>query len=627
MTPLPHSAALIALMCGWLAGFGAASGEQLDNARFAIGDPWWDEAAADAPAAAAKPDGPEANDLHAAVRSHGLAILGRQLSIVRQTCPSLEKQQRGNVLEVGRGLVDTFVEEQTQKKRPTTGALSLDLENRIRQALRDTLRANASDAEAAAYEAEQGLRVEREKQAVVAAIVADVDREAWLDDAEREALAEALVESYRKRWQSPASEAMTRGVPVSNETELPGVEQCVEKALGTERKTRWIAARDEARTLERKNRGNKTLGNGVIVMRNGVMRDGGNGGWAVAAGVIEVRAGVVVAGQPAANVIRREVRAVGGGVQMQLEVRGQVQPGPPGGAAPAVEPDTAGARNAAGDDVVVERNDRGVAGPVFHSSFEHQFDAVAFGGVVINSDDTKNTDDNREAVVRRLEPVRQQAEARIAAVDRIVGLSEKQRKKLQFAMESDLRRLADSIAEVRRKYVGRTFTMDGVGLDEASRKAMQEAQEDAGHCRDLIRQACGAESLLAKAIPGALDDAQAKRYASVMDGRHSCRWRATVGIGLSQLDNVVGLTQHQHDVVTAALLASPPPNEDDAAGGPAGFGPANGIVAARLKEMFDDDAEFAAVLDPRQRLAVTAAAAQAAGRLGGGGQMERVILE
>lgn len=607
MKPLLRAAALLALTCGWLAGFGAASGEQTDNGRFAIGDPWWDEATA--PAAAPKPDGPEANDMAQTVRGLGVDILGRELSIVRQTCPLLEKQQRGNVLEVGRGIVDTFVEEQVRQQRPKTGARLPDFENRLRQALRDTLRANASDAEVAAYEAEQGMRAERRRQAVVATIVADVDREAWLDETERESLAKALAESYRERWQL-ASEAMTR-VSVSNEKVLPGVEQCVEKALGTERKTRWIAARDEARTLENEIPGNRNPGNGVIVMHNGGNRALAAGGDRAVGAVIEVRGGVVAVGQPAANVIRPEVRVVGGGVQIQVQVGVQVRPAPGGDAAPAVEPDAAGERNAADDDVVVEKNDRGAAGAMFHSSFEHEFDAEAFGSVVFESDGAKDTGDNRAAVVRRLEPMRRQAEARITAVDRIVGLSEKQRKKLRFALESDLRRLTDSIAEARGKYVGRTFTMVRGGLDEASRKTMQEAQEDAGRCRELIRQACTAESLLSKAIPGTLDDAQAKLYARVMDGRQLCRWKATVGIGLAQLDDVVGFTQHQHDVVTAALLASPPPNEEDgAAGGPRQLGPANGIVAPRLTKMFDADPQFAAVFDPRQRVALTAGGAR-----------------
>lgn len=290
-------AARVGLLCACMAGLAAAFDNRQDGSR-AIGDPWWDEAEAAAAAAQPKDAGDEAAlEAALAVRHRGLEILRRELSLVRQTCPSLENQQRAIVLEAGRGAIDKAVAEQ-DVARPKSAA-SHDLEARIRDSLRATLKANASDAELAAYEAEQGLRQERLKKAVVAAIVADVDREAYLNDAERDALATTLGESYRERWQL-AFEAMAwRGV-VSNETILPGVERCVEKAVGPERKFQWLAARDEARRLE----GNR---------------------WAVVGGGFEVAAPGPPPGRPAVRVIQR-MKFGGGGAVLQLRVQAEAAP-------------------------------------------------------------------------------------------------------------------------------------------------------------------------------------------------------------------------------------------------------------------------------------------------------------
>jgi len=294
-----------------------------------IGDPWWDEAEAKRSAAEQAPDAvaedaeaeepadaqamlqaqlrAQAEMLAQNVRQQGLAILRRELSLVRQTCPSLEKQQRALVLEAGRGAIDRAVDEQMQaagggRRRP---AKRTDLETAIRDALLASIKANADDSELVAYETEHRLRAERRKAAVVAAIVAEVDREAYLDDAEREALAKGLTESYRERWRPVVAALQQNGLVVPDENMLPGLERCVEKALGKERKARWVAARDEARKLA----GGPDMQQRVLF---------GNGG-------IQVQAQVMAApGQPAVRrVIRRQVQVGGGGVQVQVEVQAE----------------------------------------------------------------------------------------------------------------------------------------------------------------------------------------------------------------------------------------------------------------------------------------------------------------
>jgi len=302
----------------------APFGPQGDGTREAIGDPWWDDAeagrldakpqpvAADEALAADPADAQamlraQAEMIVHSVRQQGLAILRRELSLVRQSCPSLEKQQRALVIEAGRGAVDRAVDEQMQAagggRRRVAQRRGGDLETAIRDALKAAVKANADDAELVAYETEHRLREGRRKAAVIAALVAAVDREAYLDDAEREALAKALTASYRERWRRGVTALQQNVMIVPDENILPGLERCVEKALGKPRKDQWLAARDEARKLA----GGPGMQHGQVVL--------GEGG---------IGAQVFLApGQPGVRrVIRRQVQAAGGGVQVHVEVQG-----------------------------------------------------------------------------------------------------------------------------------------------------------------------------------------------------------------------------------------------------------------------------------------------------------------
>lgn len=229
--------------------------------------------------------------------------------------------------------------------------------------------------------------------------------------------------------------------------------------------------------------------------------------------------------------------------------------------------------------------------------------------------------DNDAVVAQRLEPVRQRLEARIKTVDRIVGLDEKQRKKLEIAAQSDLRRLTETVAEARAKYTGKTLKMDprNGGFDAKAQEAMQEVAQEAARCRELIGRAAGPGSLLAKVVTGTLDEPQATKYKAVMNGRRDCRWKAAVVSVLSQLDDTLGLTQKQHDALTAALLAAAPAADELDGGGPTQAEPAVVLVATRLAAAVGGDAKLAAVLDPRQRAAVATGIQQAGLWQGGGG--------
>jgi hypothetical protein len=273
-----------------------------------------------------------------------------------------------------------------------------------------------------------------------------------------------------------------------------------------------------------------------------------------------------------------------------------------------------------GDDVVVEESPaprRGVPMAMEAPAVDLLgiFDAQAFRYsmrmevVEVDADAGGPQPAGEDELVQRLEPVQRRAAARIATVERIAGLSAAQRKKLEIAAQSDLRRLFDTVAEARAKYAGRKLKMDprNGGFGAAAQEELQQAQQDGQRCRQSIQAAAGPESLLAKVTMSTLDEKQAERYAAVMRARAACRWKAVVAAGLFQVDDQAGFTQKQYESITALLLADIPPREaefeDPTVAVPAGM-----RVAQRLVALGDE--QLAAILDPRQRQVVALFAAQ-----------------
>ena len=282
---------------------------------------------------------------------------------------------------------------------------------------------------------------------------------------------------------------------------------------------------------------------------------------------------------------------------------------------------------ALGDDVAVDEQPGGrpdgrvIRGMAPEYDLGQSFDSQVFGGPMGMAGPGTEGQPGGDELARRLEPVRRRAAALIATVDRIVGLSDKQRKKLETAAQSDLRRVTDAVAEARAKYAGRKLKMDlrNGGLDEAGQKAMQQAHEDAQRCRQLVQAACGPDSLLARVVVGTLDEEQANRYSAVMQGRAACRWKAVVAAGLAQLDDQVGLAQKQHDAIAALLVADVPMIDDDAAASPV---PAAIQVSQRIEALGAE--KIATILDPRQTRMVSQVAGQWAMQADGNVAVEEI---
>jgi hypothetical protein len=275
-----------------------------------IGDPWWDdvgkeEAVAEPPkveppAAADVAQGEGTGDnpfpLDAATLSReqreavfketarlaavtGMMCLRRELSTVRQIRPALDEQQRAFVLLAGRKAVRERLAALEEKPLTRwTNEQKQGQEAAIRAAIAASLGANDSDAAREAYEAEVAGRDDRRQRAAVAALVAEIDRDAPLTVEEKTRLADGLTEFYREAWRG-AAEDYPGGLAGGLGMQLPsGLDRSVERVLGKQRKAEWLARRQAAGgDAERNDDAGMGIQNGRVLQIRGVQQANGVG--------------------------------------------------------------------------------------------------------------------------------------------------------------------------------------------------------------------------------------------------------------------------------------------------------------------------------------------------------------
>jgi hypothetical protein len=178
---------------------------------------------------------------------------------------------------------------------------------------------------------------------------------------------------------------------------------------------------------------------------------------------------------------------------------------------------------------------------------------IVNNGVVVNRA-PPNADDS---VLGKLTDLRRRGEARVARLEQVCGLSPEQRKLLDLALASDLRRVAGGIEAVRWKYLGQRIARQRLPVEQERLQAMQQ---DAIRCRGLIDRAFHHDSLVSVVEVGVLESDQRRRLADWITGRRATRWEAMVRLGLGQLDEtVLGLSRRQHQSLVELLLADVPP--------------------------------------------------------------------
>jgi len=133
-------------------------------------------------------------------------------------------------------------------------------------------------------------------------------------------------------------------------------------------------------------------------------------------------------------------------------------------------------------------------------------------------------------------------------------LTAEQQRRLRLAMESDIRRFAMAVDAVRAKYTGMKVNLN----DQDGQKKWQQFQQDVQQCRNELRRLFDSGSLFAATVPSTLDPEQVAGIEAEVNARRSFRWRAMVVSTLAKMDDMLGLTQEQHDLLERTLLASQP---------------------------------------------------------------------
>ena len=95
--------------------------------------------------------------------------------------------------------------------------------------------------------------------------------------------------------------------------------------------------------------------------------------------------------------------------------------------------------------------------------------------------------------------------------------------------------------------------------DPEGQRKWHQFQQDVQECRQLLRRLFDQGSLFAAALPTTLDPVQVEGIDAEMRDRRSFRWRTMVVSTLAKMDDMLGMTQAQHDLLAAALLANAPP--------------------------------------------------------------------
>lgn len=98
----------------------------------------------------------QAEGLREVVRLEALAVLRRELSLVRQCCPSLERRQRAALLQAGRAAMERTIEDAAVELLRGRQPADVDFDAAVHDALQAALvAADAAAAEREAYAAER----------------------------------------------------------------------------------------------------------------------------------------------------------------------------------------------------------------------------------------------------------------------------------------------------------------------------------------------------------------------------------------------------------------------------------------------------------------------------------------
>jgi hypothetical protein len=188
--------------------------------------------------------------------------------------------------------------------------------------------------------------------------------------------------------------------------------------------------------------------------------------------------------------------------------------------------------------------------------FEHFVRRDLLGAVLGAGGRSPEDGANQSSVAETIAFLRSLGASRVASIDVVCGLSPTQRKRLRFAVDSELGNVIEELESAHAKYVGAVVEIDR--HNPASQGPMREFQRDTQRLLQRRRSLLGGDSTLAKSLPTTLDDDQLARLTAETEARRDLRWRAIVALLLEDIDTCLGLDQRQYDAVERMLLEERP---------------------------------------------------------------------
>lgn len=162
-------------------------------------------------------------------------------------------------------------------------------------------------------------------------------------------------------------------------------------------------------------------------------------------------------------------------------------------------------------------------------------------------------DDSAESPV--LIGLRKTIEPRLTRLDIVCDLAAEQRRLLQLALESDVRRVAEDVDRDRRKYIGGTANLQ----DPAGQQKWNQLHQDIQRCRQVIQRFDqGTDGLFWKARGSVLTPPQRTKADADTEARLANRWKAIVNVALSRWDELLGLDRQQFEELERLLLENRP---------------------------------------------------------------------
>jgi hypothetical protein len=150
------------------------------------------------------------------------------------------------------------------------------------------------------------------------------------------------------------------------------------------------------------------------------------------------------------------------------------------------------------------------------------------------------------------ERIRIRLKLQLEEIDRICGLSEEQKKKLELAARGDIKRFYDEVEVVRVKF--RAARRD--------QNAFNEIWQDVQPLHTKLATGLfGDRSLFAKTQRKTLNPEQLANYRVVIDERMRFRYQATIAVALTTLEKGIPLRDAQRQAIVEMLVKKTRPPE------------------------------------------------------------------